>query len=58
VNGVLNLYTIKVHGPISSPGDWRFETAGELRDVEVKATSITGPIAISREIQGHTNNFL
>ena len=47
VKGALNLNTIKVQGPISSPGDWRFETAGELRDVEVEASSLPGPITIS-----------
>jgi hypothetical protein len=44
VKGTLNLNTIKVQGPISSPANWRFETAGELRGVVVKASSLPGLI--------------
>ena len=47
LKGVLNLNTVKLGGPISSPGDWRFETAGELRGVEVKARSFPWPITIT-----------
>ncbi|OGP75278.1 MAG: hypothetical protein A2W09_06080 [Deltaproteobacteria bacterium RBG_16_50_11] len=47
LKGVLNLNTVKLGGPISSPGDWRFETAGELRGVEVKARSFPWAIAIA-----------
>jgi hypothetical protein len=46
VKGRLHLNTVKLAGPISRPEDWRFETAGELRDVEVKASSLPGPITI------------
>jgi hypothetical protein len=47
LKGVLNLNTVKLGGPISSPGDWRFETAGELRGVEVEARALPWPIAIT-----------
>jgi hypothetical protein len=47
LKGVLNLDTVKLGGPLSSPGDWRFETAGELRGAEVKARSFPWPIAIT-----------
>jgi hypothetical protein len=47
VKGGLDLNTIQLQGPILSPEDWRFETAGELRDVELKASSLPGPITIS-----------
>jgi hypothetical protein len=46
VKGSLNVNTIKGQGSISSPGNWRFEAAGELRDVEVKASSVPGPIIV------------
>jgi hypothetical protein len=47
LKGVLNLNTVKLGGPISNPGDWRFETAGELRGVEVEARSLPWPVAIA-----------
>jgi hypothetical protein len=46
VEGVLNLKTMKLGGPISRPGGWRFETDGELSDVEVKASSLPGPLVV------------
>ena len=49
---------MKLAGPISSPGDWRFETAGELRDVEVEARYLPGPITVSSgEFRATQKNF-
>lgn len=47
LKGGLHLNTVKLAGPISSPRDWRFETVGELREIEVNAGSLPGPITIS-----------
>jgi hypothetical protein len=48
VEGTLNLNTVKLGGPVSKPGDWRFEAAGELSDVEVKASFLPGPFTVKR----------
>jgi hypothetical protein len=47
LKGEVQLNTVKLAGLISSPGDWRFETAGELREVEAEARFLPGPITVS-----------
>jgi hypothetical protein len=47
VEGILNLNQIKLNGLLAKPEDWRFETIGDLRGLEVNVSSIPGPIAIS-----------
>jgi hypothetical protein len=48
VRGEVALSRMKLSGPLTRPGKWEFETAGEMKGLTVSTSLLPEPVAISR----------
>ena len=48
VRGVAEIATLSCDGPLREPGKWRFEAGGSVKNLEVNASPLPGPVTIPR----------